>query len=280
VGRLGLVGLLAVLVLPAGQAWAARRTDGSSPAPALISQRVTSVPARTLNEVGAGRIAGPQEFSVFKLHSHFTSGGKPELLTANLAWCPHCAANSWGLAIALSRFGTLHGLRVINTGTHYCKLTRLCAVNKVPCFPFTHGLSFFGTSYRSRYLSFVAIMFQDLQGHNIERPTRRENAAMNQFDPQGQTPAVDIGGAFGFVNSAYDPGALAHKTWSQIAGSLANAHNRIARHIDGLANLFSAAICKVTKDRPAAVCKSTGVRAAGAALLHAGPPPPPGPGPP
>ena len=36
----------------------------------------------------------------------------------------------------------------------------------------------------------------------------------------------------------------------QIATSLAHPRNRTARHIDGLANLFTAAICKVTKGRP------------------------------
>jgi hypothetical protein len=55
---------------------------------------------------------------------------------------------------------------------------------------------------------------------------------------------------------------------------LADAHSPVARHIDGLANLFSAAICSTTGGRPGGVCNSSGVRAAGGPLAHAGPPPP------
>jgi hypothetical protein len=270
----------ASIVLPIGVAQAAHRSDGSTPAPAQIVQQVTQVPARTLNRVGAGDLAGPHMFTIFKLTGRLTSRGKPEVLTANLAWCPHCAANSWALAVALSRFGTLTGLRVIDTGTHYCTLTHdPCSLSRKPppCYPHTHGLSFIDARYRSRYLSFGAIVFQDVQGRNLGHPTQHENAALNQFDPMGQTPALDVGGGLGFLNSGYGPGALAGKTWSQIAGSLADPRNRIARHIDGLANLFTAAMCKATGGRPASVCNSRAVRAAAARLSHAAPPPPPPP---
>lgn len=224
----------------------------------------------TLNQVGAGEVSGPPAFGVFKLRRHPKRHGKPELLTMNLAWCPHCAANSWPLAVALSRFGTLTGLRVLDTGTFYCTvISGPCTLGgSGPCFPHTHGLSFLGAHYQSPYLSFAHIVLQDVRGHNLERPTRPDISALKPFDPQAQTPAVDVGGGYGFVNSGFPPGILAHKTWSQIAGSLASAHNRIARHVDGLANLFAAAICKVTKGRPARVCRSHGVLAAGAAHLH------------
>jgi Domain of unknown function (DUF929) len=270
---------VALLVLPAGVAQAAVHSDGSAPAPPQIAALVKGVPTSTLNQVGAGDLSGPATFNVFKLtHGPLQRGGKPELLTMNLAWCPHCAADSWALAMALNRFGTLTGLRTIDSGTHYCKLVSdPCTLKPFPCFPHTHGLSFLRASYHSPYLSFAPIVLQDVKGRNIESPTRKENSALNSFDQQGATPAVDIGGAFGFVNSGFSPGVLAHKSWSQIAGSLAHPANRVARSIDGLANLFSAAICKVTKGRPATVCRSHGVVVAGARLEHATPPPPPGP---
>jgi Domain of unknown function (DUF929) len=269
VGRLAVVALVALLVLPVSIAQAAHRTDGSTPAPPRLAQLVTNVPVSTLNKVGAGDIFGPPVFGVATLHGELRSHGKPELLTMNLAWCPHCAANSWASAVALSRFGTLTGLRVINTGTYYCKLAaNSCALTPSACYPFTHGLSFFSASYRSPYLSFAAVVLEDVRGHSLERLTGRETSAIASFDQQGGAPAVDIGGRYGFLNSGYDPGTLAHRTWSQIAGSLANPHDRIARRIDGLANLFTAAICKVTNGRPARVCNSHGVVAAGAAGLH------------
>lgn len=268
-----------VVVVPAAQA--ATRSDGSVPAPAQIAQLVTSVPASTLNQVGAGDSRNPitsRSFGISKGNGHFTSDGKPEIATVELAWCPHCAANSWALAVALSRFGTFTGLREVNTGTFFCKHNQdPCVLNPAQCFPYTHGLSFFGAHYQSRYISFAAIVLQDVNGHNLEKPTRREQRSLTTVHLRGVTPAIDIASAWGFAGSGYDPAVLAHKSWSQIAGSLANPHNPIARQIDGLANLFTASICQATKGHPGSVCKSRGVRAAAAAVLSQVPsqPPPP-----
>ncbi len=252
------------------------------PAPAQVTQLVTSVPASTLNQVGVGDSRNPiasSGFGISKRDGHFTSGGKPQIVSVELAWCPHCAANSWALAVALSRFGTLTGLGEINTGTHFCKVAEdPCNLNPLSCFPYTHGLSFLGARYRSPYISFTSIVLQDVNGHNLEKPTRREERSLGTLHLQGIAPALDIGGAWGFNGSGYDPGTLAHKTWSQIAGSLANPHDRIAQRADGLANLFTAAICSATKGRPGNVCKSRGVQAAAAAVLGkypSQPPPPP-----
>lgn len=278
-GRIALVWVASlVFLVPAAQA--ARRSDGSVPAPAQVAQLVTGVPASTLNQVGAGDSRNPitsRVFGIGKGNGHFTSDGKPQIVTVELAWCPHCAANSWALAVALSRFGTLSGLGEINTGTYFCKSAEdPCNLNPLYCFPFTHGLSFMGATYRSPYISFAAIELQDVHGHNLEKPNRHEQRSLAAVRLLGVTPAIDFAGAWGLQGSGYDPATLAHKTWPQIAGSLANPHNRIARQVDGLANLFTAAICSVTKGRPGSVCNSRGVQAAAAAVLRkypSGPPP-------
>jgi hypothetical protein len=281
VGRFALVWVASlVFLVPAAQA--APRSDGSAPAPARVAQLVTSVPASTLNRVGLGDSRNPitsREFGTFKGDGHFTGGGKPEVVSVELAWCPHCAANSWALAVALSRFGTLTGLGEINTGTHFCKIAEdPCNLNPLSCFPFTDGLSFLHARYLSRYISFASIVLQDVNGHNLEKPTRPEARSLSTLHLERTAPALDIGGAWGFQGSGYDPGTLAHKTWSQIAGSLANPHDRIAQRVDGLANLFTAAICSATNGRPGRVCNSRGVNAAAAAVLRkypSQPPPPP-----
>jgi hypothetical protein len=277
--------LVVVFALPVSVAQAAHRNDGSTPAPTKIARLVTNVPASTLNQVGAGDIFGPQLFGVFSLNRAsslkrpVTKGGKPKVLSMNFAWCPHCAANSWGLAVALSRFGTLTGLRLINTGKYYCTLaSNSCSLQTFPCYPYTDGLSFFSARYKSSFLSFAEIVLQDVNGHNLDKPTRAEFQALGPFDPgASQAPALDVGGAYGFLSSGYDPGSLAHKTWSQIAGSLAHPRSPLARRIDGLANLFTAAMCNVTKGRPADVCASKGVLAAVTRLRTAPGPPPQGP---
>ena len=106
------------------------------------------------------------------------------------------------MAVALSRFGTLTGLGEINTGTHYCKVAEdPCILSPVSCFPDTHGLSFLDAGYRSPYISFAAIVLQDVNGRNLENPTRREKRSINTFDPQGVAPALDVAGALGFEGS-------------------------------------------------------------------------------
>jgi hypothetical protein len=159
--------------------------------------------------------------------------------------------------------GKLSGLRTIDSGTLYGT-----KFHGHPAFPHTEGLSFFRAGYRSAYLSFVSVVLQDVAAHKLQTPTRTEQNAINAFDPNGFIPGVDVGGAYGFVGSAFSPGILAHKTWSQIAIRLDDPKSPIAQHIDGLANLFAAAICKTTNDKPTAVCESSGVLAAGAARLH------------
>jgi hypothetical protein len=46
-------------------------------------------------------------------------------------------------------------------------------------------------------------------------------------------------------------------TWAQVAAAIKSPTTTVAKDIDGAANSITAAICKITKDAPAAVCKST-----------------------
>jgi len=255
--------LLAAFALSVGVAEAADRSDGSTAAPSRITHLLTHVPLSTLNKVGAGKLSGPSSFTLTKLRAPLRRGGKPELLTFELAWCPHCAADSWALAMALSRFGKLSGLRLIDSGTLYGT-----KFHGNPPFPHTQGLSFFDARYHSVYLDFASVVLQDLAGHQLQTPTRTEGNAINAFDHTGEIPAVDVGGAYGFLGSGFSPGVLAHKTWAQIAKSLADPKNPAAQRIDGLANLFAAAICKTTNGKPTGVCNSSGVIAASVARLQ------------
>lgn len=262
---------LALFVIPSS-AWGhtakTAKTDGSEPAPAKIARLVTHVPAATLDAVGAGKLL-QNDFFGKPLDTPLVSQGKPELLSFNYSWCPHCAAANWGMAVALSRFGKLSGLRVIDSGTHYCTLTASpCLLKPGRCFPHTKGISFFGTHFTSPYLTFVDVIAQDVKGHKLQKPTTTEKAALKQFTQGGSAPAIDFGGALGIGGEFYSPGDLAGKSWSQIAGGLANPHNKIAQRVDGLANFFSAAICrKMTNNQPASVCQSPGVNAAYAAAF-------------
>lgn len=54
----------------------------------------------------------------------------------------------------------------------------------------------------------------------------------------------------------FSPGALKGLTWSQIAGQLGNPNSTVAQNVNGAANYLTAAICKMTNDTPANVCKA------------------------
>ncbi len=95
-------------------------TDNSSNGPtgsalASVVKTVTSVPASTLDTVGAGSgiIARPESITGTAL----TENGKPEMLYIGAEYCPYCAAERWAMIVALSRFGTFTGLSTIHSAT-------------------------------------------------------------------------------------------------------------------------------------------------------------------
>jgi hypothetical protein len=252
--------LLLCLAAGPGSARAGSPADGSAPVAGDVAHLVTHVPAATLDAVGAGTFTG--FYSAARLTgAPLRMSGKPELLTVNTGWCPHCVANSWSLAIALSRFGTLSGLRRIDSGTLYG--TKFGAN---PSYPHTRGLSFLNARLRSGRLAFVARVLQGVSGNTVQRLTGPEQRAVNAFDRRGSVPAVKVGGTFGFVGGGYATETLSGQSWLQIARGAQTPSSPIAQAVDGLANVFTAAICAVTKNRPATVCASAGVTAASARL--------------
>ena len=61
-------------------------------------------------------------------------------------------------------------------------------------------------------------------------------------------------------------------TWSQIAADLHNPSSPVAQGADGSANLFTAAICKITGNQPASVCTTAPVSALEGGLEALSPP--------
>jgi Domain of unknown function (DUF929) len=254
-----LTGLLLAAFAPAS-AFAAKHSDGSTPAPASIVTAVSSVPAATLDSVGVGKLG--KGYTLRRLSGAAVAPGtKATLISENAAWCPHCAANSWAVAITLGRFGTLSGLRVIDSGTYFGKV-----LHAKPSFPHTQGLSFLDTHYVSTLVAFEPIVLFSRKGKRVETPTNAQAHAIKAFEPNGGFPAVDIGGAFGSAGSAFSPGQLAGLSAAKIAGELANPTSAVAPYIDAQANVLTAALCVATGQQPAAVCGAPGVRAAAATL--------------
>src|SRR5581483_6154151 len=218
--------------------------DGSSPAPPSITQLVSHVPATTLDAVGAGPIKHSvrHQFTITKLGGAPYGIAKAVVLSGDLAWCPHCAASNWALAVAVSRFGSFSSLRLIDTGTYYAQV-----IGAHPAYSHTQGLSFYGVHYSSPLLSFQNLVIQNVTGGNLQEPNGQQLKQIYSFDKHGIFPLVDIGDDYGFVGSAFSPAVIHGRSALQIAESLGSPGSKIARAIDGLANVYTAAICNATK---------------------------------
>jgi hypothetical protein len=226
--------------------------------PASVASDIATVPAATLARIGAGSVPGYQNQTyagppLTKVSdTPLTSGGKPEMLYIGAEFCPFCGAMRWSMAVALSRFGTFTTpLRGIHSASDDVD-------------PDTPTLTFYGAHYSSRYLAFVPVENENLNRQPLQNTTASQQALWQKFDSTGgelSFPFVDFGNQFVLTAPLYNPAILKGMTWEQVAGALHDPSSPVARAIDGTANYMTAAICRMTGDRPASVCNSPSVRA-------------------
>jgi hypothetical protein len=221
-------------------------------ADAVVEREISHVPAATFNSVGAGTATGLRSIGG---QPELTLDGKPELLYMGGEYCPFCAAERWAIAAAVSRFGTLSGLHFIRS-------------SPTDVYAGTPTLSFYKSSYTSRYLAFAAVEWYSERpdastptGYAyLQRPTPQQAAAFSSYG--GSFPFVDIGDRYLVPQAQYIPSALAGLSWAQVAADMRDPSSPVGKDIDGAANMITAAICKLTHGQPASVCSSAGVRAA------------------
>ena len=215
--------------------------------PASVHRDVTSVPASTLNTIGEGTVLSynPQPVSAIS-GAALTSQGKPEMLYIGAEFCPYCAALRWSMAVALSRFGTLSPLRGIHS-------------SPTDVFPNTATLTFYKSTYTSKYLVFTPVENETVNREPLQQTTAEQEKIWATYEPDVNTrgyPFIDFGNKYLIKAPIYDPSVLAGKTWSQIAAALHDPSSPIAQGANGAANLMTAAICKTTNNQPASVCAS------------------------
>jgi hypothetical protein len=260
---LAVIAVLAVLIIVKLATGAGQPKSGAkaSAAPASLMTKVSGVPTATLDAVGTGRsTTAPSAISAPPL----TVDGKPEVLYVGAEYCPYCAAERWAVAVALSRFGTLHGVGLTTSSPS-------------DVYPSTATLSFHGASLTSDSVAFTAKELQSNQVVNgqyatLDTLSRAEEAVADKYNAPpyvehaGSIPFLDLGGRYVISGASYSPQVLHGKSYQQIADALADPSSPIARAVDGTANLITAAICASADQRPASVCSSTGVTAAAVKL--------------
>ena len=230
-----------------------------------VVNQVTSVPSATLDKVGTGGSAvnnGSSPIINLKGGSPLTANGHPEMVYMGAEYCPYCAAERWGMIVALSRFGTFSGLQTTHSAA------KSGAGSNEPN-PNTPTWTFAHSSYTSKYLTFTPVEMESNipdpstgSYKKLQTPTAAENALISKWDvppyvPQGYNgsiPFVDFGNKYMISGASYDGSVLAGKSWATIAAALKNPSSPIAQGVDGTANYITAAICKLTNNQPASAC--------------------------
>jgi hypothetical protein len=240
---------------PSGSSSASNGPTGA--ALSAVVDNVTSVPASTLDKVGAGGFTGKIQ-TITGSPAALTANGKPEMLFMGAEFCPYCGAERWAMIVALSRFGTFSGLSTIHSSS-------------TDVDPNTPTWSLYKSTYTSKYLTFTAVETttnvpdsSNPSGYvTLQTPTAAQQALVNKYDvapyttQNGAIPFIDFGNKYVSIGTPYDPGVLAGLSWATIASDLSNPNSAVAQAIDGTANYITAAICQLTGNQPASACTAT-----------------------
>jgi hypothetical protein len=235
--------------------------DPDAPA---ITAAVTAVPALVLDQVGVGKVDElPKQLPG---QPALTSEGKPLVVYVGAEYCPFCAAQRWGMVVALSRFGSFTNLGTTHSASD-------------DVYPNTATLSFHGAAYSSDYLVFQGVETQSNvrsgDGYTaLDSLTAQQNTVLNTYNAPpyvttgsaGAIPFIDFGSRFVASGASISPQLLAGRSGTEIAAALSDPTSPIAQAVDGSANAFTAAICVLTAGQPGVVCTTPAVTAYAGAI--------------
>jgi thiol-disulfide isomerase/thioredoxin len=230
--------------------------------PTSVVSEIADVPASTLNAVGTGTTYPKAIQTITGSPAPLTQGGKHVVVYVGAQYCPYCAAERWALTAALSRFGTFTGLSFIHSSS-------------TDVDPSTPTLSFYKSSYSSKYVVFEPTEAETVTKAPLQKLTTLDNQLMAKYDVPPYVPSSNYDGSFPFVDfgnkyvidgASYDPAVLKRLTWAQVAAALKDPSSPVAKSVDGATNLITAAICKATGGQPGSVCTSAGVTKASGAI--------------
>jgi thiol-disulfide isomerase/thioredoxin len=226
------------------------------PVPAAVLSELTGVSDSTLSAIGAPPGVNPP---VPVSGAPLTSNGKPVVLYIGAEFCPYCAVERWAMVVALSRFGTFHGLQLMLSGD-------LPEPN-----PDTPTFTFTNTTFTSNYIVFQSVEEYDRSDNPLQSLTPAQSSLLSQYDTcqstgqSGGIPFIDIanqyvvncGAQFVLSNQPGPAPNIVGMNWTQIASQLNDPSSGVAQRIDGAANYLISAICKATGGAPASVCSQS-----------------------
>jgi hypothetical protein len=246
------VALVAVLVLVR-----VTRPEPAAADPGLAPATVVAalaVPVSTLDAAGRGTVTTlPIRLTA---EPALTEGSRPLVLYVGGEYCPFCAAQRWGLVVALTRFGAFRDLRSAHSALD-------------DAFPGTATLSFHGAVYDSPYLAFAGVEVAGSQRRGgvyepLDTLSAAQQAVFAKYDAPpyvsaelaGAVPFVNFGNRYLMSGSTFSPALLAGLDQGQIAAALSDPDSAVGRAILGSANAFTTILCGLTNNQPASVCAS------------------------
>ncbi len=179
--------------------------------------------------------------------------GKPEILYVGAEYCPFCAAERWAMVMALSKFGTFTGLK----GT---------TSSAIDVHPSTPTFSFYGSTYKSPYISFVPVEIQtntysaSLGDYpTLQTPTSEQNALMAKWDvspyttENGSIPFVYFGGKYLVTGAQYVAAPISGKSFETAVPYMTSGTNATSRAAEAAAGYLVGDILAMTHDQPASI---------------------------
>ncbi len=217
-----------------------------------VLQQVTHVSPTLLSQVGTADVKNPFQAVRQKQPLLLGPTGKPEFLYYGAEFCPYCAAERWGVVVALSRFGTFSTLPEVAS-----------APNDSP--PSIATFSFHKSSYTSKYVDFVAYEAQDVQGRVLQTPPPDQQKVIDKYDAPPYTtqsgyPFIDVGNQYVTVGPTYLPDVIAGMSQQNIAAQLSSADSDVSRNIMATANYLTASICTTTNNQPTSACSDASIQ--------------------
>jgi hypothetical protein len=250
------VGIVAGIILLTPKTPCSYCSLDETPVSTVVFNQLTGVTDTTLSQVGSGPVSDGTVTPLTTVGgSPLISGGKNEFLYVGAEYCPYCAAERWGMIVALSKFGNFTGL------TYMTSLSS-------DVFGNTATFSFLHATYQSQYnITFVSVETEDQNRNPLQKVNSQEQSLLNQWDSGGGIPFIDIGGSYviqapssspgTYSGGQYSPGIIGGLNWTQIGSQLNNPTTAVAQAIDGTANTIIKAICAVDGNNPSGLCGLT-----------------------
>ena len=198
-----------------------------------------NVPSSVSNKIGAGAVSNPP----FKVNSSVLyNGTKPMIVYIGADYCPYCAITRWGLIVALQRFGNFSNL-------HYM------ASSPTDVYPSTPTFSFYNATYSSNYVSFEAVETTSRNNsQTLQVPTDFQNLLISTYDPRGGIPFVDFANLSIQNGAPTTPEVLQGYNWNETVANLTDVNSSMSETIVGMADVYTAEICRATNMTPQNVC--------------------------